>query len=134
MSGQIQTGVTNVLSNTVLPFDIRKPKLLIGSAQLILMEVLVAKVIRKILQMPNRGFGELALIHAVSLPLLGGFSGFFDPNSNIQTSSAKDSFRDGAKGIPGVFAAQYITNVGAKGLHIPSVSFKEVLVTAASRF
>ena len=62
------SNITNVLNNTILPFDVRKADLLGGSLQLITVEVLVAKVIRKILNMGNRGVLELAFIHAVSLP------------------------------------------------------------------
>ena len=40
---------------------------------------------------------------------------------------------DGAKGIPAVFAAQYVVNTALKGMHAPSIKFKEVLTTAASK-
>ena len=71
------SNITNVLNNTILPFDVRKADLLGGSLQLITVEVLVAKVIRKILNMGNRGVLELAFIHAVSLPMMGGFQAAF---------------------------------------------------------
>ena len=127
------SSVINVLNNTVLPLDPRKPDLLVGSIQLITLEVLMAKTIRKVLSMGNRGFLELALIHAVSLPMMGGFSGVFGQNKQYNASTAQSSFQDGAKGIPAVFMAQYITNVAAKGFHVPKVSMKEILVTAASK-
>ena len=127
------SSVINVLNNTVLPLDPRKPDLLVGSIQLITLEVLMAKTIRKVLSMGNRGFLELALIHAVSLPMMGGFSGVFGQNQQYGASTAQTSFQDGAKGIPAVFMAQYITNVAAKGFHVPKVSMKEILVTAASK-
>ena len=116
-----------------MPLDVRKSDLLVGSLQLITLEVLMAKIIRKILSMGNRGFVELALIHAVSLPLIGGFSGAFGTNTQYEHATAATSFQDGAKGVPGVFMAQYITNVATKGFHMPKVSVKEILVTAASK-
>ena len=126
------SNITNVLNNTVLPFDIRKPDLLGGSLQLITVEVLVAKVIRKILGMGGRGILELAFIHAVSLPMMGGLSSAFGATRPYGMTHSQ-AFQDGAKGIPAVFAAQYITNVASRGFTIPKVSVKEILVTAASK-
>ena len=127
------SNITNVLNNTILPFDIRKSDLLGGSLQLITVEVLVAKVIRKILGMGNRGILELAFIHAVSLPMMGGFQSAFGKVRNYGEMSPSEAFQDGAKGIPAVFAAQYITGVANRGFTIPKVSVKEMLVTAASK-
>ena len=126
------SNITNVLNNTILPFDIRKSDLLGGSLQLITVEVLVAKVIRKILGMGNRGILELAFIHAVSLPMMGGFQSAFGKVRNYGMTHSQ-AFQDGAKGIPAVFAAQYITGVANRGFTIPKVSVKEMLVTAASK-
>ena len=126
------SNITNVLNNTILPFDVRKADLLGGSLQLITVEVLVAKVIRKILNMGNRGVLELAFIHAVSLPMMGGFQAAFGAPRKYGMNHMQ-AFQDGAKGIPAVFAAQYITNVANKGFSIPKVSVKEILVTAASK-
>jgi len=129
----MSNSVVNILNNTVLPLDVRYPDLLVGSIQLITLEVLMAKTIRKVLNMGNRGFIELALIHAVSLPMIGGFSGAFGQNTQYDNATATTSFQDGAKGVPAVFMAQYITNVATKGFHMPKVSMKEILVTAASK-
>ena len=123
----------NVFNNAILPFDIRRYDLIAGSAQLIAIEVLVSKVIRKILGMGGRGFAELAAIHAVSLPFLGGLSGFFEPNKALSGQTQTSAFQDGAKGVPAVLLSQYIINTASKGIHIPKFSFKEVLVTAASK-
>ena len=123
----------NVFNNAILPFDVRKVDLVAGSAQLVLVEVLVSKIIRKILGMGNRGFAELAAIHAVSLPFLGGLSGFFAANKAISGQGYGSAFQDGAKGVPAVFLSQYLINTAARGMHLPKVSFKEVLVTAASK-
>ena len=127
----MSNSVPNVLNNTILPVDPRKPALLVGSIQLITLEVLMAKTLRKVLSMGNRGFIELALIHAVSLPMI--VAGAFGQNTQYQNATATTSFQDGAKGVPAVFMAQYITNVAAKGFHMPKVSMKEILVTAASK-
>ena len=41
----------NVFNNAILPFDVRKYDLVLGSAQLVVIEVVVSKLIRKILGM-----------------------------------------------------------------------------------
>ena len=123
----------NVFNNAILPFDVRKVDLVAGSAQLVAIEVIVSKLIRKILGMGGRGFAELAAIHAISLPFLGGLSGFFDANKALAGQTTSGAFMDGAKGVPAVLLSQYLINTAARGIHVPSFSFKEVLVTAASK-
>ena len=123
----------NVFNNAILPFDVRKVDLVMGSVQLVAVEVIVSKLIRKILGMGGRGFAELAAIHAVSLPFLGGLSGFFDANKQLSGQKFGGAFQDGAKGVPAVLLSQYLINTAARGIHVPSFSFKEVLVTAASK-
>ncbi len=124
---------TNVFNNLILPYDLRKTGLVLGCAQLVLLEVTVSKIIRKILGMGNRSVTELAAIHTVSLPLLGGLSGFVTENSAFGSASWGESLQDGAKGVPAVFAGQYITNTFLSGFHMPKISFKDALITAASK-
>ena len=125
--------VQNVFWNAILPYDVRNTTLVAGCAQLVAVEVIVAKLLRKILGMGNRGVMELAAVHLVSLPFLGGLAGFFDPNGGLAGETWTDSLMAGAKAVPAVFLAQYIINTGASGLHIPKLSVKDVLVTAASK-
>ena len=125
--------VTNVFWNAILPYDIRKTTLVAGCAQLVAIEVIVAKLLRKVLGMGNRGVMELAAVHIVSLPFLGGLAGFFDPNGGLGGEKFTDSLMAGAKSVPAVFLAQYIINTGASGFHIPKLSVKDVLITAASK-
>ena len=94
-------GVKNVFNNAILPFDFRRDKALIqGGLQLITLEVLVAKIIRKILGMGGRGIAELATIHTLSLPFLGGLSGFFAAPVAPGVSTTAEAVADGAKGVP----------------------------------
>ena len=75
---------------------------------------------------------ELAAIHTVSLPFIGGGAAFVEfPHPMGYEALWGDLVMDGAKGIPAVFAAQYVVNTALKGLHAPSIKFKEVLTTAA---
>ena len=126
--------MTAIFNNAIMPFDLRNPQRVGGVAQVVLLEVLVSKMIRKILRMSPAGFMELTAIHAVSMPFLGGLSGFADaPGRPGGKRDYSAIFMDGAKGIPAVFLAQYIINTGARGIHVPGVSVKDILITAASK-
>ena len=125
----------NVLSNTILPYDLRKSQLVAGNAQLIAVEVTVSKILRMILGMENTSVFRLALIHTAALPLLGGAGGFFNPAQRLRNRQATyaEQFADGAKGIPAVFLGQYVVNTAFQGFHIPKVSIRDMLITAASK-
>ena len=82
----------------------------------------------------KRSFIELAAIHSVSLPFIGGLGAFVEfPHEMGYEAPWGDIVYDGAKGIPAVFAAQYVVNTALKGLHAPSIKFSEVLTTAAAK-
>ena len=131
---------TNVLSNAVVPFDPRRTKLLMGSLEYIAAEVIVAKMVRKVMKADNKGYLQLAYIHALSLPFMGGAAGFFDASSGYvgtdnqgQAVGFTTNIMDGAKGIPAVLLAQYIIDSMTKGFHVPWFNFKDLLITAGSK-
>ena len=131
---------TNVLSNIIVPFDPRRTKLLMGSLEYVAAEVIVAKVVRKIIKADNKGWLELAYVHALSLPFMGGTAAFFDANAGYegQDAEGKDvtfmtQLMDGAKGIPAVLVAQYIIESFAKGFHAPWFNMKDLLITAGTK-
>mgnify|MGYP001121353537 FL=1 len=80
---------TNILTNVVLPFDPRRTKLLLGTLEYIAAEVIVAKVVRKIMRADNKGWLQLAYVHALSMPFLGGAAGFFDPQEQYTGNDSK---------------------------------------------
>ena len=135
------------LSNSILPFDIRVNKgstglgfgvpsgnLAAGSVQVLIIEVLVSKLIRYGLRMENTTLGKLILIHALSMPLTGGLVGFVNPQVALKNApDLSQAVMDGAKGVPALFVAQYITNTALQGLHAPKISMKDILITAAAR-
>ena len=130
----------NLATNVILPFDPRRTKLLLGSLEYIAFEVLVAKLIRKIMKADNVGWARLAYIHALSLPFLGGAAGFFDPQSNYEGNDSKGKkiefgtrLADGAKGIPAVILAQWILESFNKGFHAPWFNMKDLLITAGTK-
>ena len=131
---------TNVLSNIIVPFDPRRTKLLMGSLEYVAAEVIVAKVVRKIIKADNKGWLELAYVHALSLPFMGGTAAFFEANSGYvgQDAEGKDitfmtQVMDSAKGIPAVLVAQYIIESFAKGFHAPWFNMKDLLITAGTK-
>ena len=63
---------TNIATNVILPFDPRRTKLLLGSLEYIAFEVVIAKIVRKIIKADNKGWLHLGYIHALSLPFMGG--------------------------------------------------------------
>ena len=122
----------NVWNNSIAPYDPRKSQLVMGNAQLIAVEVTVSKILRKILRMADESIFRLTLIHAASLPLLGGAGGYFAPAKRLGDTNATyaEQFADGAKGIPAVFIGQYVINTAFQGFHMPKISIQDMLITA----
>ena len=125
---------TNVFNNAIQPVDVRKFSQVGVVAEYVAAEVLVSYFARYIFKVEKRTLLELAAIHAVSIPFLGGLSGSFQENHILAYEApVTDLVIDGSKGIPAVFAAQYICNTALSGLHAPKLNFRDILVTAASK-
>ena len=127
------TSIMNIGTNAILPFDPRKMKLILGSAEYIALEVFVSAVVRKIMKAP-KGYMELVAIHALSLPLMGGAVGFVGNNRDMR-GGAKwgDLFMDGAKGVPAVLLAQWVLNTFYSGFAFPWFNMKDLLITAGAK-
>ena len=131
---------TNVVSNVIVPFDPRRIKLLFGSLEYVAAEVVVSKVVRKIIRADTKGWLELAYIHALSLPFMGGTAAFFNEQAGYAGTDAEGkpvgvvtNMMDGAKGIPAVLIAQYIIASMSKGFHAPWFNMKDLLITAGTK-
>ena len=137
MSGKTDFKVRNVVDNAIEPFNFYQnpSKQTIGSVQIVAVEVLVSKLLRWLLKMEQRTVADLAVVHDVSQGLIGGFSSFFGPLGKFDKKDYKniDALKDGAKGIPGLFAAQYVVNTAAKGLHFPKFTMKDMMITGAAK-
>ena len=125
---------TNILTNAIQPVDVRHGSQVAGAAEYVAAEVLVSYFARYLFKAQRRTLMELAAIHTVSILLIGGLSAGVDP-SNIYgyESPWGDLIQDGAKGVPAVFAAQYICNTALAGLHAPKLQFADILMTAATK-
>ena len=126
--------IGNVFNNGIAAVDFRKAKQLIGTVEYVAAEVLVSKVIRAVLKMENRGIFDLAFIHLLSIPFMGGIAAPLENISSLQTTDGYGkALADGAKGIPGVLIAQWIVATASKGFHFPWFTLKDLLITAGSK-
>ena len=128
----------NVFDNAISPIDFRGDggvSRVMGSAEYIAIEVLVSKIVRSVLKMENRGIMDLAFIHLLSIPFLGGLSAPFGPITALAQGNQgyTQALTDGAKGIPAVLVAQWIIATSSKGFHVPWFNMKDVLITAGSK-
>lgn len=130
----------NIGTNIVLPFDPRRTKLILGTLEYVVAEVLVAKIVRKLLRADNKGWLELGYIHALSMPFLGGAAAFVGRNQNYEGTDDSGNavgvvtnVMDGAKGIPAVLIAQYIIQSFSKGFHVPWFNMKDLFLTAGTK-
>ena len=124
----------NVVDAAVMPVDVRKTTQVGGSLGYVGLEVLVSYIARRVFKIAPRPVTELAAIHALSLPFIGGLAAFSDKDHPLGLEAPMgDQFMDGAKGIPAVFASTYIVNTYLAGLHAPKLDVKDILITAASK-
>ena len=121
-----------ILENLLSGFDfVEKPDLAFGVLQYVVLEVLVSRVFRYFLKQP-KSWGDDFFIHLISIPFLGGLSAW-----SGEMQAFDEDFMplllDGAKGIPAVFAAQYVVQSFELGPSLPVFTLKDVLITAASK-
>ena len=124
--------VMNVFWNAVAPLDFSKSSQVSGTISHVTAEVLLSKLLRRILKMEQKGFIELGLIHLLSQPFLGGL--YFGANPvDVSNSTAMEAVQDGAKQTPAVLIAGYIVATSQKGFALPSFSIRDILITLASK-
>ena len=130
----------NIGTNIILPFAPRRTRLILGTLEYVAAEVIVSKIVRKLMRADTKGWLELGYIHALSMPFLGGAAAFVERNSGYRgTDSANKAVgavtnvMDGAKGIPAVLIAQYIIQAFSKGFHVPWFNLKDLFITAGSK-
>ena len=143
MSGDKKEGYTNVFWNAIQPYNFNYDSQLAGAATIVASEVLVGWVIRKVMKAPKPVL-EMAYIHALSLPFLGGLSGYQEVPSlrtsvpggvkvGETTQGYGHQLAAGAKGIPAVILAQYVVSSFTSGFHVPWFNLKDILITAAAK-
>ena len=123
--------VMNIFKNMASPFS--SGKAIKGSISYVALEVLVSKLLRKIMQMDNKSWAELSVVHALTLPILGGVGAAFNGNDNQPTrgygaKKMATHVKEGAKTVPALFTAQYVYNTYCHGLGLHFWSVKDALV------
>ena len=111
---------------------VRDQGLLLGSAEYVLLEALVSMLFRQIARVPKRPFLEDVMLHSISLPFVGGLGAPFGRAGNYREGYGKQVV-DGARAVPAVFLAQYVVGTSQSGFHMPKVSIKDILITAAAK-
>ena len=125
---------SNVFTTAISPVDIRNSTFVGGALSHVAAEVIVSYIVRRLTGAEKRSLVELAAIHALSVPLQGGMSGMLDGSHPLGLEAPMGSLMaDGAKGVPAVFATTYMVNTAMSGFHMPKLSFKDILITAASK-
>ena len=124
----------NTVATMATPIDVRNTSVAGGAAAYVGLEVFVSYMLRHVFKVEKRGLAELTAIHALSVPFVGGLSAYFDgPDTLGLEGSYGPQFMEGFKGIPAVFASQYVVNTYLSGLHVPKLNFKDILITSASK-
>ena len=117
--------------NLILPFT-DSTQVAAGNAQRVVLEVLVSKIMRKILRMQDRSFMYLTAVHTLSLPLLGGFQAALSGPEGF-TATNLEQIRAAAACVPAVYASEYVVNTSSVGFHVPKPNLRDALVTAAAK-
>ena len=125
--------MSNIFKNAILPLDFRKGKVVQGTILYVATEVLVAKILRRIMKAENKSIMELAAVHTISLGFMGGTTAIFKKEEGWGSKNISDQVKAGAMGIPAVFIAQYVYNTFGKGFHLPFWSMKDALIMAAAK-
>jgi len=134
MSDADKKGAQQVLKNIFKPAT----SATLGAAEYVLLEVCIGKVLRRFINAP-RGWMDLTITHAISLPLIGGLQQFFEANKDIFAKAGTDDagwtqqLGDGAKAVPAVYAAEYIVNTFTSGIHMPKPGLKDAGVTLVGK-
>jgi hypothetical protein len=124
----------NIPANAVLPFNPMRSQLALGTAEYVAIEVIVSKLLRSLLRTSNKGFLELAYVHAVSVTYMGGAQGFAEAPADYE-ADIFTQLKDGAKGIPALLLAKYTVDTCFRGFHVPfsKWSMSDIVISAASK-
>ena len=125
----------HVFMNVLLPLN--GAKMLKGSVLYVALEVAVSKLLRKISGFQDRSIMELSIVHTMSLPLMGGLSAMMTSPNESTVAYGSDRIRQhakqGLKGVPALFLANYIYNTFHNGFYVGSFSMKNLFIMAAAK-
>jgi len=125
--------IQNVPMNLIVPFDFRKESVLSGTVTAIAFETIVSKMLRQLTGIQKKGWGELAFIHTIAQPFLGGVNYFSNKTRVTADPPFMTALQDGAKDAPAMILAAYIAQVGQSGFAIPRIGVQDLLMVLASK-
>ena len=129
--------VQNVLKNCVAQVNPQQKTVLQGSVIYVALEVAVSKLLRTIMGADTKTIAELAAVHTVSLGLMGGTgAAMTNPGDRVVSygdKEIKQHIKQGAKGIPALFIAQYVYNTFFYGFTLSHFTMKDALIMAAAK-
>ncbi len=125
--------MTNILSNAIVPIDVRKGKVFQGSVIYVAAEVAVSQLLRTIMSAPRKSFAELTAVHTLSLGIMGGANAPLKKKHTGYGGPFTEGLMNGAMGIPALYIAQYIYNTFFRGFHLSFWSMKDTLIMAAAK-
>jgi hypothetical protein len=127
--------IKNVFMNAILP--LKGGKLIKGSLIYVVLEVAVSKLLRRISGATNVSIPQLAFTHLISLGVMGGVSasmtGVDEDIIPYGTKSMKQHIKQGLKGVPALYLAQYIVYCFYHGLYNGQFSMREAMITMAAK-
>jgi hypothetical protein len=127
--------VSNVFKNAILPLS--TGTMIKGSAVYVALEVAVSKILRMVMGADNKGFIELAVVHTMSLAIMGGVGASMQSTDEFLVpygeKKVSQHIKQGMKGVPALFLANYIYNTFFYGFYQGSFSTKNLLIMAAAK-
>ena len=132
---ELITQLTTIGENGLGVYNpVRKDMRIVGVLEYVAAEVLVSKIFRSFINAPSTWTNEM-FIHLLSLPFIGGLGAPYDDGSPVKTAdSYAAQFEHASRGIPAVFAAQYIASTfGGAGFFHMRFDMKDMLITAGAK-
>ena len=125
----------NVFKNAILPLN--GGAMLKGSVVYVALEVAVSKLLRRISGTADKGIIHLAVVHTMSLALMGGVgASMTSPGESVVPYGDKrirQHIKQGMKGVPALFLANYIYNTFFYGFLFGGFSMRDAMITAAAK-
>jgi len=129
-----EEGFVQLFDEAISAVDFRKSDVVFGAAEYILFEVAADWALRYFMRTERRSLYQTISIHAVSIPFISGGSAFMEDNHILGYEAPwQEIVMDGAKGIPGVLAAQFLVNTALLGFHAPKIVVKDVAIMAVAK-
>ena len=130
-----QYAISNVFRNALLPLS--SGVMVKGSLTYIALEVAVSKLLRRISGAADKPILQLAVVHTMSLALMGGVgASMTSPGETLVpygTKGMKQHVKQGMKGVPALFLANYIYNTFFYGFLVGGFSMRDAMITAAAK-